>query len=447
MNIGLTERSIISCLVLDKELMEGVDDVGITPNWFCNEFNKEIFNTLLSLRDSELSIDYVSIDNEIRKRGKIKNFKTEDLIEVCGTEISSFNFNTYVKQLESSVDQRDLLERLNKSSNIVLSNQFDDIDLARESIISLLEEGRIEKRKSNSVPMNSAVKELYSDLMIPKEEREKGIIKCDLPSVDKIVGGYEPGQLIIIAARPAMGKSAFTMQIGRSIASNYGKCVPFFSLEMTTKELTIRNMSSMAEVDGTKFKNNDFTHDELGKIAKAGAKLSEIPLVINDTSYLTPNLIKRECHKLVREHGELGAIAVDYLQLMSPNNSNAHKNDNSVITEISRSLKLLAKEFGCPVFAVSQLNRSVESRNDKRPLMADLRESGAIEQDADKILFIYRDEVYNPDTKEPNTAEVLIRKNRGGEIGTARTQWVGKYTSFSPLNTAEERSIYRTNFN
>jgi replicative DNA helicase len=240
-----------------------------------------------------------------------------------------------------------------------------------------------------------------------------------------------PGQLIVLAARPAMGKSALAMNFALNCCKLTDMPVAVFSLEMLKSELSMRLLSMESKVESQRLKMKNLEEQDHHNISRAIKDLSQLPLFISDSGAITVPDIHSMCRKIKAEQ-QLGLIIIDYLQLLTPTNKQAPREQQ--ISEMSRNLKEMAKELQCPVIALSQLNRGVEARTDKRPMMSDLRESGAIEQDADIIMMIYRDEYYNPEsTKEPGVAEVIVGKNRGGEIGTAKMAFVGAYTSFENL--------------
>jgi replicative DNA helicase len=246
--------------------------------------------------------------------------------------------------------------------------------------------------------------------------------------LDEMTSGWQKSDLVIVAGRPSMGKTAFAMNLVENAVMSTDEPVLVFSLEMPAQSLIFRMLSSIGKLDQTKLRTGKLTEEDWPGFNNAVAKLKDRPLFIDDSAALSPMEMRARARRIVREHGSLGMVVVDYLQLMQIKGFG----DNRVgeISEISRSLKLLAREFECPVIALSQLNRSLEQRPNKRPVMSDLRESGAIEQDADIISFIYRDEVYNEDSPDKGVAEVIIGKHRNGPIGTVRLSFVGKYTRF-----------------
>ena len=257
-------------------------------------------------------------------------------------------------------------------------------------------------------------------------------LSTGLRDLDELTSGMQKSDLVIVAGRPSMGKTTFVMNIAEHVAIKARKPVLVFSMEMPADSLAMRMMSSLGRIDQQKIRTGKLTDDDWPRVTSAVHMLSEAPMFIDDAPGLSPAEVRARARRLAKEHGQLGMIVVDYLQLMKVPGIKA---DNRVaeISEISRSLKSLAKELSVPVLALSQLNRSLEQRADKRPVMSDLRESGAIEQDADLICFIYRDEVYNPESPDKGTAEIIIAKQRNGPIGRVRVAFLGQYTRFEDL--------------
>jgi len=253
--------------------------------------------------------------------------------------------------------------------------------------------------------------------------------------LDQKTSGFQPGDLIIVAGRPSMGKTAFSLNIAENVALELNKPVAVFSMEMGGAQLAMRMLGSVGKLDQHKVRTGRLDDDDWPKLTHALGKLSEAPLYIDETAALNALELRARARRLYRQYGELGLIVVDYLQLMS--SASQGENRATEISEISRALKGLAKELKVPVIALSQLNRSLEQRPNKRPVMSDLRESGAIEQDADVILFIYRDEVYNPDSPDKGIAEIIIGKQRNGPIGKVDLAFLGQYTCFESLARPE----------
>jgi replicative DNA helicase len=250
---------------------------------------------------------------------------------------------------------------------------------------------------------------------------------------DRMTSGMQPGDLIVLAARPSMGKTALAINIAENVAVQEGLPVAVFSMEMGASQLAVRIVGSIGRIDQGHLRTGKLSDDEWPRLTEAIEKLRNVSLHIDETPGLTPSELRANARRLSRQCGKLGLIVVDYLQLMSGSSSDGSDNRATELGEISRGLKMLAKELQCPVIALSQLNRSVEQRTDKRPMMSDLRESGAIEQDADVIMFIYRDDYYNKDSKEPGVAEVIIGKQRNGPTGTIKLAFLKPITKFESL--------------
>jgi replicative DNA helicase len=260
---------------------------------------------------------------------------------------------------------------------------------------------------------------------------------------DKMTSGMQAGDLIVLAARPSMGKTALAINIAEHVALNEGLPVAVFSMEMGASQLAIRIVGSIGRIDQQRLRTGKLNQEEWPRLTEAIEKLRNVSLHIDETPSLTPMELRANARRLARTCGKLGLIVVDYLQLMSGNtSSNNGDNRATEIGEISRGLKMLAKELQCPVIALSQLNRSVETRTDKRPMMSDLRESGAIEQDADVIMFIYRDDYYNKDSKEPGVAEIIIGKHRNGPTGTVKLAFLKPLTRFESLASGYSNGDY-----
>jgi replicative DNA helicase len=257
--------------------------------------------------------------------------------------------------------------------------------------------------------------------------------------LDKMTSGLQPGDLVIVAGRPSMGKTAFSINIAENIALDSKLPVAIFSMEMGAAQLAMRMLGSVGKLNQHDLRSGKLQDDDWGRLTHALGKLNDAPLFIDESAALSSLDLRARARRLHRQHGQLGLIVVDYLQLMSSNAGKASENRATEISEISRGLKSLAKELQCPVMALSQLNRSLEQRPNKRPVMSDLRESGAIEQDADLILFIYRDEVYNNDTADKGVAEIIIGKQRNGPIGTVALAFRGEFTRFDNLSSGGYR--------
>ena len=251
--------------------------------------------------------------------------------------------------------------------------------------------------------------------------------------LDKMTSGLQKGDLVIVAGRPSMGKTSFAMNIAEHVAIKEGLPVLIFSMEMSATQLASRMLGSVGRVNQGRLRTGRLSDEEWPRVIQSIGYLSKAPMLIDETGSLNSLELRSRARRMARKYGNVGLIVIDYLQLMSGRGTNSNENRTNEISEISRSLKSLAKEMQCPVIALSQLNRSLESRENKRPMMSDLRESGAIEQDADVILFIYRDEVYHPETDAVGIAEIIIGKQRNGPIGPVKLCWQGEFTKFDNL--------------
>ena len=267
-------------------------------------------------------------------------------------------------------------------------------------------------------------------------------VRTGFYDLDRLTAGLQAGDLIVLAARPSMGKTALALNIGEHVAVKEGLPVVVFSMEMGASQLALRMVGSLGRIDQNHLRTGALRDDEWGRLSEAVEKLGKVSLFIDESGSLTPTELRARARRQARQCGQLGLIVVDYLQLMSGSDGTSDENRATVLGEISRGLKSLAKELKCPVVALSQLNRSVESRTDKRPMMSDLRESGAIEQDADVIMFIYRDEYYNKDSKEPGVAEIIIAKQRNGPTDTFKLTFLKPLTKFDNLAPGSAGSDY-----
>mgnify|MGYP003335475013 FL=1 len=309
------------------------------------------------------------------------------------------------------------------------------LDEAETKIFQIGEEGS--RNKQGFQDMHRLVQSLLErvDELEKNGAEEVTGIRTGFYDLDRYTAGLQKGDLIVLAARPSMGKTAFALNIAEHVAVEEGLPVAIFSMEMGAAQLALRLVGSLARVDQQHLRTGKLRDDEWERLPVAASKLSQAPIFIDETAALNPAELRARARRLARQYGgTLGLIVIDYLQLMSGTSDN-DENRATVLGEISRGMKALAKELQCPVLALSQLNRGVESRNDKRPMMSDLRESGAIEQDADIITFIYRDDYYNKDSKEPGVAEIIIAKQRNGPVGTIKLTFLKPLTKFDNLAT------------
>ncbi|MET0518206.1 MAG: replicative DNA helicase, partial [Burkholderiaceae bacterium] len=339
------------------------------------------------------------------------------------------------------VRERAILRKLIEASDEIATQAFNPmgravsqiLDEAEGKIFKIGEEGSRTKQGFQS--MDTLVMQLIDRVTELAENGAEDVtgVRTGFYDLDNMTAGLQPGDLIVLAARPSMGKTAFVVNIGENVAINEGLPVVIYSMEMGAAQLALRMVGSVGRIDQSRLRLGRLADDEWGRLSEAVDKLGKAAIYIDESPGLSPSEVRARARRQARISGQLGLIIIDYLQLMSGNGGN-EENRATVIGEISRGLKALAKELKCPVIALSQLNRSVETRPDKRPMMSDLRESGAIEQDADIIMFIYRDEYYTKEEcKEPGVAEIIIAKQRNGPVGTVKLAFQRMHTKFENL--------------
>jgi replicative DNA helicase len=348
------------------------------------------------------------------------------------------------------VRERAILRKLVTASDEIATNAFNTqgkpvpqiLDEAEQKIFQIGEEGSRLKQGFQNMDQLAVILMDRVNQMADSPNDITGV-PSGFVDFDKMTSGMQAGDLIVLAARPSMGKTALAINIAEHVALNEGLPVAVFSMEMGASQLAIRIVGSIGRIDQQRLRTGKLNQEEWPRLTEAIEKLRNVSLHIDETPSLTPMELRANARRLARTCGKLGLIVVDYLQLMSGNtSSNNGDNRATEIGEISRGLKMLAKELQCPVIALSQLNRSVETRTDKRPMMSDLRESGAIEQDADVIMFIYRDDYYNKDSKEPGVAEIIIGKHRNGPTGTVKLAFLKPLTRFESLASGYSNGDY-----
>ncbi len=428
----LAERSLLGCLIIDGQAFDDISDLRLQGADFYHPKYGVLFEAIKDLAMDHQPIDYVTVSSKLNEAGRLEEVGgTTAITELVDDQASAANIYHYAKTVKDKSSLREIVRTSMRVTERGMGFQGKAEDFIQEveaSFFKLTNDAKSGKMQKLNTCLRENLKELEDMSRNPGEIQG---LSSGYPRLDSLLLGMQPGQLIILAARPAMGKTSLALNIANNVCEHHGKPVAIFSLEMLDKELSMRLLSSKAKVDSKRLRTKNFLDTDLRNIGQAVKELSSFPIFINDNGETTVLDVQSQCRKIQAEHG-LGLVIVDYLQLMNPHNKTISREQQ--ISEMSRGLKTLAKELQCPVVALSQLNRGVEARPNKRPTTADLRESGAIEQDADIVMFVYRDEVYNPDTKEPGVAEVIVGKNRGGETGTAKLAWVGAYTTFENLS-------------
>ncbi|MCL2375844.1 MAG: replicative DNA helicase [Defluviitaleaceae bacterium] len=432
------ELAVISSMIFDAEaLISGAEFVR--PEDFYRLDYRLVFQALLDLHNIGTPVDLITLRNKLEEREAFdKVGGAEALAAIASSVSTSANIKQYIKIVLDRSMQRKLILASNEIQNdsYAGTKSVDSIlDDAESAIFSIAEK----RHTLGFIHINDA---LLSSIAVIEKAYKQGSkitgIESGFTDLDLKTAGFHPSDLILIAARPSMGKTAIALNMVAHAAIHTGVPTAIFSLEMSKEQLANRLIASEARVDAGRLRNGQLDPTDWAAIAESLGPLSTAPIFIDDTPGITVPQLRSKCRKLKLEHG-LGLIVIDYLQLMSGTSSSGggFASRQQEISEISRALKALAREMDAPVIALSQLSRAPESRSDRRPILSDLRESGAIEQDADLVCFIYRDEYYNPDTERPGVAEVIIAKQRNGATGTIELMYQGNYVRFVNLEQSE----------
>ncbi len=422
------EQAVIGSMLTDSDAVTSAIEV-LKSEDFYREDNKEIYEAILNLYNRSEPIDIITVKAELESMGKFEKVGgLEYLAELPDKVPTTANAMKYIK----IVEEKSTLRRLIKTANEIIelgyspTEEVDDImEGAEKKIFNIMQE----KNQKGYSPLKDVLVESFTKLeeLYNRKQHITGV-PSGFIELDYRTAGFHGSDLVLIAARPAMGKTAFALNIATYAAVKANIPVAVFSLEMSKEQLVNRILCSEAMVDSNKVRTGKLEEDDWTKLAEAIGPLSEAEMYIDDTPGINIMEIRAKCRKLKLEKN-IGLVVIDYLQLIQGTNKRGGSREQE-ISEISRSLKILAKELNIPVIALSQLSRAAEQRPDHRPMLSDLRESGAIEQDADIVMFLYRDDYYNEDSEKKNIAEVIIAKHRGGSTGTVELLWLGNYTKF-----------------
>lgn len=424
------EQSVLGGLMLDNQTWDLVAD-KVSANDFYRHDHRLIFNSIASLAERGMPLDVVTLSEHLKTAEQLEDAGGLGYLATIAKDTpSAANIRAYA----DIVREKSVLRQLISTGTTIADSAFNTegrtskqlLDEAEKQVFEIAEQGN---RNSQAFkPLKRLIKTTLEHIEnLSKIDSTVTGVSTGYNDLDEMTSGLQKGDLIIVAGRPSMGKTTFSMNIAEYAAAHKKLPVAIFSMEMPAEQLTLRMLSSMGRVDQHRIRTGKLTDEDWPRIATAVKIFADVPMFIDDSAGLSPTEVRARARRLVREHGQLGLIVLDYLQLMSISGSESRTNE---VAEISRSLKALAKELEVPIIVLSQLNRSLEQRPNKRPVMSDLRESGAIEQDADVIIFIYRDEVYNPESADKGSAEIIIAKQRNGPIGTCRLTFLGKYTRF-----------------
>jgi replicative DNA helicase len=430
------ESSVLGGLLLDNGAWDRVGDLLVDTDFYRHE-HQLIYAAMGALINASKPADVITVSEYLQNQGKTAEMGGLGYLNSLAQYVPSAS---NIRRYAEIVRERSILRKLVSASDEIATNAFNPqgkaidriLDEAEQKIFNIGEEGS--RMKQGFQSMDTLVVELLDRVQeMANNPNDITGVPTGFYDLDRMTSGLQPGDLVVLAARPSMGKTAFAINIAEHVALNEGLPVAVFSMEMGASQLAVRVVGSIGRIDQGHLRTGKLSDDEWPRLTEAIEKLRTVSLHIDETPGLTPSELRANARRLARQCGKLGLIVVDYLQLMSGSGGSGGDNRATELGEISRGLKMLAKELQCPVIALSQLNRSVEQRTDKRPMMSDLRESGAIEQDADIIMFIYRDDYYNKDSKDPGVAEIIIGKQRNGPTGTTRLTFLKNLTRFESL--------------
>jgi replicative DNA helicase len=431
------ESSVLGGLLLDNSAWDRVGDLLSDLDFYRYE-HQLVYAAVGKLINASKPADIITVYEELKNLGKADEVGGLSYLNALAQYVpSAANIRRYAE----IVRERSILRKLVKASDEIATDAFSPqgkavatiLDEAEQKIFNIGEQGS--RMQQGFQSMDTLVVQLL-DRVTEMAENPNDItgVPTGFHDLDRMTSGFQAGDLVILAARPSMGKTALAINIAEHVALNEGLPVAVFSMEMGASQLAVRIVGSIGRIDQTHLRTGKLSAEEWPRLTEAIEKLRTVSLHIDESAGLTVSELRANARRLARQCGKLGLIVVDYLQLMSVSTAMNDENRATAVGEISRGLKSLAKELQCPVVALSQLSRGVESRTDKRPMMSDLRESGAIEQDADIIMFIYRDEYYTKEAcKEPGVAEVIISKQRNGPTGTVKLAFINKITKFESL--------------
>lgn len=431
------EQSVLGSCFHSSEAIAKALEV-LSEEDFYKAANKKIFIAMREQFEADEPIDVLAVADRLRKKDELENAGGLEYLSLLEDYVPTA---TAVSHHAKILREKRILRDLIQTATGIVSNSYSDrddvdtlLDRAEQSIFEISEK----RTKASFFRLPDVIRENVSKL--EKLSLKPGMVTgvpCGFADLDNMTSGFQPSDLVVLAGRPSMGKTSFALDIARFVSLHKGIPTAIFSLEMSRQQLGTRLLFSQARVDSSKARTGYLAKSDWPKVHEAGSRLSEAKIFIDDSAALSVLDVRARARRLAAEEPLLGLIIIDYLQLMQGRGS--PENRQLEVSEISRGLKALAKELNAPIIALSQLSRAVESRTDKRPLLSDLRESGSIEQDADVVMFIYRDAVYNPETDDPGKTEILVRKQRNGPVGEVRLHFENQFTRF--FNRAEQDDI------
>ena len=431
------EQAVLGSMLIDPRCVSEVIDKLRTDDFYIRQ-NKEIYETIYSMFNYSLTIDPVTVLENMKQNGYYdENQSRGYILQLMDATPTAANVGEYIEIIQDKTLLRRVAEAAGELTAMIQEGTATGQDIleAAEQRIYAIRQGRAAR---GLVPISEVIIDVYDRLeeLAASENAIPGL-STGLRDLDRAISGLNRSDLILLAARPGMGKTSMALNILLDAGKRSGKKVAFFSLEMSREQLALRLISSECFVDNKKLVTGKLTDEDWESVAAAADSLNRSTILIDDDSSITVADINAKCRRVE----DLGLVVIDYLQLMQSAGGKASDrgaNRQQIVSDISRSLKIMAKELDVPVLCLSQLSRANESRQDKRPMLSDLRESGAIEQDADIVLFLYREGYYNKDTENPNLAECIIAKNRHGETGTVELQWTPEFTTFTDMEWRRE---------
>ena len=427
------EQSIIGAMIIDKNAIVKVAE-KLKEEDFYRDGHKIIYRAIFEMFKNDMAVDLVTLLEYLKSTDMLeKSGGVAYITEVSSSVLTTANLSSYIE----IVEQKSILRKLIKASTKIIEDSYnkqtevqDVLDSAEKKIFDISEN----RTNNDFEPLKDVLERGF--LEIERLYNNKGEITgigSGITDLDAKTSGFQKGDMVLIAARPSMGKTTFALNIAEHAALREGKSVVIFSLEMSKEQLAYKLLCSEANVDMLKLRTGALEDKDWENIARATGPLSKAKIYIDDTAGVTVMEMRSKCRRIKMEYG-IDLILIDYLQLMSGSNSESRQQE---VSEISRSIKALAKEMECPVIALSQLSRAPEQRADHRPMLSDLRESGSIEQDADIVMFLYRDEYYNKETEDKNIAECILAKQRNGPVGTVKMAFIGALSKFGNLDVVQ----------
>ncbi|EOQ19775.1 MULTISPECIES: replicative DNA helicase [Bacillus cereus group] len=426
------EKMILGSILQEQELIEKVQEVLVVKDFY-HINHQYIYEIMLSLFEEDNPIDIISVTGQVQDKNLIDNIPPSYLAELLDTVHSTNGISYYINLVKESSGKRNLHRIAQSIANDAYNSDKDldeIINQAGEDLAKVSDsQGRDDRMRSAMEIVSSTYEKIE---LISTHKGDIVGIPTGYSELDRMTSGLNNSDLIIVAARPSVGKTAFALNIAQNVATRSRKNVAIFSLEMDSNQLMMRILCAEGNIDAANLRNGKLTNEEWTKLTMAMGVISNSPLFIDDTPGISIEEIKKKCRKLKRERG-LSLVLIDYLQLVTVMQSNKSTNRQEEVSIISKSLKALARELNVPIIALSQLSRGVESRQDKRPMMSDIRESGSIEQDADVVAFLYRDDYYNADTEAKNIIEIIISKQRNGPTGVVELAFIKEFNKFVNL--------------